>query len=224
MGDYTGKVPDTAARQLDWMERAACIGERAIFDDASREYEARVICIARCPVRSQCLAYIKEAELGQHRDQRDGVAAGLTYDERHRLDDQAQHRKDDGDPIVFDGFERCGTRIALLKHLWFDEPIDSKCWTGEVFREHENRSRRVRDGVVLGPEPVVEQESPVQLIPKPKPPVRGDTPHERRVYTLWSSGLTDLDVARRMAVSVPSVQRVRERLGLLANLPERKAS
>ncbi|MGP4085447.1 WhiB family transcriptional regulator [Streptomyces sp. KR55] len=152
MANYTGQVPDIAARPLDWMERAVCLDEREIFDDPSREHEARIVCVARCPVRSQCLAYTKETERGLHRDQRDGVAAGLTYDERHRLDDTAQHRQDDGDPIRLDGTERCGTHLALVRHLWLDEPIDSKCWSGEVYREHGNRRQRTANAP--DPEPL----------------------------------------------------------------------
>ncbi|QIJ62588.1 WhiB family transcriptional regulator [Streptomyces sp. JB150] len=217
---YTGSVPDTAARRLDWMGAAACLGQQEIFDDPDRVHEARIICVARCPVRSQCLAYTKECERGLHRDQRDGVAAGLTHDERHRLDDTAVHRKDDGDPIKLDGSERCGTHIALLRHLWLDEPIDPKCWSGEVFREHGNRNARQRAAPAPRPAP------PETARPKrrPRPPAKGDTPHERRIYSLWSTGASDLDIARRMAVSVPSVLRVRERLGLIANQADRQAS
>ncbi|MFD1656950.1 WhiB family transcriptional regulator [Streptomyces caeni] len=152
MGNYTGSVPDTAGRPLDWMERAACTDKRTIFDDPKREHEARTICVAHCPVRTQCLAYTKESERGLHRDQRDGVAAGLTYDERHRLDDTAAHRADDAAPIRLDGTERCGTHVALLRHLWLDEPIDSKCWSGEVYRHHSNRGWRQRTGYEPDPD------------------------------------------------------------------------
>jgi hypothetical protein len=143
---YTGAVPDTHAHRLDWMERAACVTEREVFDNPDREHEARVICVARCPVRSQCLAYVKHAESGLHRDHRDGVAAGLTYAERFRLDPASIHRADDPKPIRFDGTERCGTLHALLKHLWLDEPIDATCWSGEIYRDHGNRNWRPQNG------------------------------------------------------------------------------
>ncbi|EST24506.1 WhiB family transcriptional regulator [Streptomyces roseochromogenus] len=137
---YTGSVPDTAGRRLDWMERMACRNEDPdLFSDEDREHEARTICIARCPVRSTCLARVKTLESGLHRDQRDGVVAGLTYAERHRLDADAAHRADDAPLLVFDGTERCGTHLALLRHLWLDEPIDAKCWSGKVMRDRASR-------------------------------------------------------------------------------------
>lgn len=225
MSNYSGSIPDTAARPLDWMDRMACRDKRELFDDPTREHEARTVCINDCPVRTQCLAYVQRLEDGASRTQRDGVVAGLTHRERWRCDAAAYRCNIDAPALDFTGDPpRCGTHIALLKHLWLDEPIDAKCWSGEVHRDHESRSRREHTHSMPEPEPVIEQKPPVQLVTKAKPPARGDNPHERRIYTLWSSGLSDLDIARRMAVSVPSVQRARERLGLLANLPARKAS
>ncbi|MFJ9114439.1 WhiB family transcriptional regulator [Streptomyces sp. NPDC102394] len=139
---YTGSVPDTAAHRLDWMERAACANEEDVFDDPSRDHEARTICVARCPVRAFCLAFTKKTEHGLHRHQRGGVAAGLTHEERYRLDTAARHSRGDPELIVFDGTERCGTRQALLRHLWLDEPIDGTCWSGEVHRGHGGRAPR----------------------------------------------------------------------------------
>lgn len=208
---YTGSVPDTGARRLDWMDHAACRGQEDIFDDPSREHEARTICVARCPVRSHCLPFMKEAERGLHRNQRDSVAAGLTHSERHRLDATAVHRSDDPEPIVFDGTERCGTHHALLRHLWNDEPIDSKCWSGEVRRDRDNRTPPAPVAAVPQPEPQVLEPAP----PRQEPPVKGETPQERRIYRLWADGFTDVQIARRMAISVPAVQRTRDRLGLL---------
>lgn len=217
MGNYTGSVPDTAGRPNDWMDDAACVTERAIFDAPARDHEARTICVARCPVRSQCLDYTKAAERGLHRDQRDSVAAGLTHSERHRLDPESFHRQGDSAPITFTGRERCGTHFALLRHLWLDEPIDSRCWSGEVMRERDN-AVRVRKPEAQGDQPPAPaappQEQPTVKVPK-SPRVKGSTPHERRVYRLWAEAYTDLEIARRMAVSVLEVQRVRERLGLL---------
>lgn len=211
---YTGAVPDTGPHRLDWMDHAACRDQQEIFDDPSREHEARVICVARCPVRSRCLAFTKESERGLHRDQRDSVAAGLTHSERHRLDSAAVHRADDPTPIVFDGTERCGTHHALLRHLWNDEPIDSKCWSGEVRRDWDNRTVPTPAvSAVPQPEPQVLKPAP----PRQRPPAKGETPHERRLYRLWADGCTDLQIARAMAMSVPAVQRVRNRLGLLPN-------
>nr|WP_119589220.1 WhiB family transcriptional regulator [Streptomyces scabiei] len=156
MSNYTGAVPDTAGRRLDWMARGACTGERETFDDPAREHEARTICVARCTVRAECLAYVKAVERGLHRDERDGVLAGLTYNERHRVDVTASHRADDPPPLTFDGTERCGTHTALLRHLWLGEPIDSKCWSGAVYRDHDNRNWRRRTSVAPAPEALPE--------------------------------------------------------------------
>jgi ATP/maltotriose-dependent transcriptional regulator MalT len=211
--NHTGSVPDTPGHRYDWMAHAACRDQRDVFDTPKREHEARTICVARCPVRSQCLAYTKETERGLHRDDRGGVAAGLTYDERHRLDSTARRRKEDAPLIRFTGAERCGTHLALLRHLWLDEPIDPKCWSGEVYRDHENRNWRQRNT----PQPEPAPETPAQET-KPR------TPREWCVYTLWSSGLSDPAIAHRMAISLDSVQQVRKRLGLLANLHVEQAS
>lgn len=245
MHAYTGSVPSTHAHPLDWMEHAACTDQRKIFDDNDREHEARTICIARCPVRPQCLAYMKEAERGLHRDQRESVAAGLTYSERFRLDPASTHRADDPGPIRFNGTERCGTHHALLKHLWLDEPIDPKCWSGEILREKGNRGlvlarRQARESeqaaertqaqpvrpasTAARPKPPTQAKPTAAAVSRPAAPAKGDTPHERRVYRLWSEGCSDLQIARRMAISTPQVQRVRGRLGLLPNLHTRKAS
>ncbi|MFF3847996.1 WhiB family transcriptional regulator [Streptomyces sp. NPDC002328] len=216
MGNYTGSVPDTAARRYDWMERAICRDERKIFDAPARDHEARTICVARCPVRSQCLAYTKASERGLHRDQRDSVAAGLTHSERHRLDPESFHRQGDSAPITFTGGERCGTHFALLRHLWLDEPIDSKCWSGEVMRERDNAGRARTPGGQDDQPPAPAKPAQQPAVQAPKPPrVKGGTPHERRVYRLWAEACTDLEIARRMGVSVLEVRRVRERLGLL---------
>ncbi|MFJ6730049.1 WhiB family transcriptional regulator [Streptomyces sp. NPDC091281] len=208
---YTGSVPDTAGRHLDWMAYAGCGTEeaRAVFDDPAREHEARVICVARCLVRTQCLRYVQQTERGLHSDQRDGVAAGLSHSERHRLDPAATFREDDPKPLRFDGSERCGTHPALIRHLWNDEPIDAKCWSGEVRREKENTVRAAG---------ITQPLAPVRLTsPQQKPPPKGESPHERRVYRLWEQGLTDLQIARRMAISQPQIRRVRDRLGLAAH-------
>ncbi|MER5909544.1 WhiB family transcriptional regulator [Streptomyces sp. NPDC001982] len=216
---YTGQIPDTAVRRLDWMARMACRNEDPdLFFDSKRQHEARIVCVVRCPVRAQCLAHVKDAERGVHRDDRDGVIAGLTYDERWRLDAEAKRRKEDAPPLKLDGTEPCGTYPALLRHLWLNEPVDGVCWSGEVRRNRENHGRTPRPQ----PAPKPAAAAPAHQ-PKPVQP-RGATQHERRVYTLWSTGLSDMDIARRMAVSVPSVKRVRGRLGLLPNQQARTAS
>ena len=137
---YSGSVPDTAGRPLDWMDRMACRNKRELFDDPKQDYEARTECITHCPVRSQCLAHVKQLEAGASRIQRDGVVAGLTHKERWRCDTEAYRGQDDTPAFAFDGTERCGTHIALIRHLWLNEPIDPKCWTAIAYRSRSSRS------------------------------------------------------------------------------------
>lgn len=225
MSNYTGSVPDTVARLLDWLEKAACRDEDPdLFSAEDREHEARTICVARCPVRAQCRAHVKESEHGLHRDQRDGVIAGLTHNERYRLDPRAPRRKDDTPLLTFDGTERCGTHTMLLRHLWLGEPIDDRCWSGQVFRDHDNRALRQRSSGQAGPESAAVSQPTAEPVVKKQPEPRGGTPKERHVYRLWARGLGDGDIARSADLSLPAVQRIRAALGLVANLPLGKAS
>ncbi|MET9158251.1 WhiB family transcriptional regulator [Streptomyces parvulus] len=137
---YTGSIPDTVARPRDWMTQMACRAEDpALFFDSSREHEARLVCITRCPVRAQCLANVKAAEEGAHCDDRDGVVAGLTGTERWRLDADATRRQGEPPPLALQGPEPCGTYTAMLRHLWLNERMDGICWSGEVRRDYANR-------------------------------------------------------------------------------------
>lgn len=83
------------------------------------------------------------------------------------------------------------------------------------------QAEEARTGQAPRPAPTAKPRTP-RTKPRLKP--RGATWHERRIYVLWSSGLSDLQIARRMTVSVPAVKRVRERLGLLPNLHVRAVS
>lgn len=239
MAPYTGTVPDTAGRRLDWQAQAACRDEDSeLFFERPSEHLARTVCVARCPVRAECLSDILAVEHGAGRDCRYGIFAGLDGRERWHLDPAAPGHAADGSTLLkLDGPPpRCGTYEALVRHLARGERVDPTCWSGEVRRAHGNRTWRQRTGyepeplpqalpepVAAPPEP---DPAPVRPAPadRPGPARRGDTPRERRVYTLWATGASDLDIARRMAVSVPSVKRVRDRLGLLPNLHARAAS
>ncbi|MEU1596166.1 WhiB family transcriptional regulator [Streptomyces sp. NPDC005708] len=231
---YSGQIPDTAVRRLDWQERSACRTEDPeLFFDGGREHEARTACAVRCPVRAQCLEHVKHVELGMHHDHRDGVLAGLTGFERYRLDATASRRKDDAPPLVLDGTEECGTYAAMVRHLWLGERVDGVCWSGEVRRHRENRIRQARRPAgEAEPEPLGQPPSP-QLVaaqpPAPQPVAqaprpRGRTPKERHVYALWCTGLIDLEIARRADLSSLAVRRIRDALGLIPNKPARKAS
>ncbi|MEU7403839.1 WhiB family transcriptional regulator [Streptomyces sp. NPDC044948] len=137
---YSGSVPDTAARPRDWMTRMACRTEDPdLFFDHAREHEARLVCVARCPVRSECLASVKATERGEHHEYRDGVVAALTGHERWRLDADAPVYRGEPAHLPLAGPEPCGTYPAMLRHLWLDQGMDGVCWSGEVRREYANR-------------------------------------------------------------------------------------
>lgn len=230
MSNYTSSVPDTAVRRLDWMASMACrVEDPDLFSETKHEHEARVICAVRCPVRTRCLANVKRLERGEAEIRRDGVVAGLTARERWRLDAEAPGHSKEKPVLVFtDEPPACGTYLALLRHLWLGERMDPKCWSAQVRRERLTRTTAaVKDGDVAPPPPggasAVQPEARASAKRK-KPGPRCSSPHERRIYTLWVSGASDLDIARRMAISVPAVRRVRNRLALLPNQPLRAAS
>lgn len=234
---YTGSIPDTLARPRPWawQEQAGCRTEDLdLFFEQRYEHMARTVCVARCPVRAKCLTAILAVERGMGRDCRYGIFAGLDGRERWHLDPTAPGHGEDGSSVLrLDGpSPECGSYEALVRHLARGERVDPTCWSGEVRRAHGNKSRP--RNVSLEPEPEALTQAPPEPAPAPvepapapvrpipqdgrrKPARRGDTPHERRIYILWSTGASDLDIARRMAVSVPSVKRVRDKLGLLPN-------
>jgi len=226
--NYTGSVPDTRAHRHDWMEAMACRNEKPeLFSEAKHAHEARITCVVRCPVRAQCLAHVQDLEHGLSKDRRDGVVAGLTGHERWRLDATAPGHGTHP-ALVFAGEPpKCGTYNALLRHLWRGDRVDPDCWSAEVRRERLNRVTTEAGQAEEEPELAPAPEPPAEETKRPpakQPPAKGSTPHERRVYRLWAAGCSDLQIARRMAVSVPQVQRVRDRLGLMPNLRTAKAS
>lgn len=132
---YTGAVPDAAPHRHDWMGVMACREEdKDLFFDKARIHQARLVCVIRCPVRRECLANVKEIERGTSRDMRDGVVAGLAYNERWRLDPHVKRSEADTEQLAIDAAEACGSHNALLGHLWRGEPIDPKCWSAELRR------------------------------------------------------------------------------------------
>ncbi|MGW3152719.1 WhiB family transcriptional regulator [Streptomyces sp. NPDC001089] len=137
MEGYSGQVPDTLARPLDWMSAMACRDVNPdVFSEPDKAHEARLICTASCQVRTQCLARVKEIEHGMGRHMRDGVVAGLTGNERWRLDPSAYRLKADTPLLdVTTATAACGSYIALLAHLWRGEAVDPECWKAEQRRE-----------------------------------------------------------------------------------------
>lgn len=152
---YTGSVPDIAARRHDWMAHMACRSEDPdLFFDPDHEDEARLICAVRCPVRTQCLANVKQLENGAAEERRDGVVAGLTARERWRTDAGAPGHDAAQPPLVFTGEPpECGTYTALLRHLWLGERIDPDCWSAEIRRQRGNRLNRTADRLRKQPAP-----------------------------------------------------------------------
>ncbi|MET9081401.1 WhiB family transcriptional regulator [Streptomyces sp. NPDC004237] len=211
MDNYTGSVPDTAGRRLDWMGRMACRDQDPdLFSEPAREHEARTVCALYCHVRVECLGRIKKIEGGTAKDRRDGVVAALTGHERWRMDASAPGHSDHPALVFGDEPPACGTYTALLRHLHLGEPLDSECWSAETRRARGRNLAKLQRAKKTPA--VVNEETP------PAPAAvsgKGSNPHERRVYRLWSEGFDDLQIARRMAISTPQVRRVRERLGLL---------
>jgi hypothetical protein len=225
---YTGSVPDTRAHRLDWMAQMACRNEKPeLFSESKHEHDARIICAIRCPVRTQCLAHVQHLERGLTEERRDGVVAALTAHERWRLDATAPGHSDRPALVFTSESPRCGTYTALLRHLWLGESVDPECWSAEVRRDRLNRATteagqaEAEPKLAPAPEPLAEE---TERPPAKQPPAKGSTPHERRVYRLWAAGCSDLQIARRMAISIPQVQRVRDRLGLMPHLHTAKAS
>ncbi|MET7776271.1 WhiB family transcriptional regulator [Streptomyces mirabilis] len=144
MSGYTGDTPDTVARPLDWMDSMACRSvDPDLFSDPATTHQARIICIVRCPVRTACLARVKETEQGTSPKDRDGVVAGLTGSERWRLDPTAYRTTGDAPWLDFEVTRApCGTYLGLLRHLWSGERIDPDCWSNEVRRERLNSATR----------------------------------------------------------------------------------
>ncbi|MGW1498977.1 WhiB family transcriptional regulator [Streptomyces mirabilis] len=142
MSGYTGQTPDTVARPLDWMNSMACRDEDPdLFSDPATTHQARIVCIVRCPVRTACLAHVKETEKGTSHKVRDGVVAGLTGSERWRLDPTGYRIKSEAPWVDFTVTPApCGTYHGLLRHLWSGERVDPDCWSDEVRRDRLNRA------------------------------------------------------------------------------------
>ncbi|MFJ6841407.1 WhiB family transcriptional regulator [Streptomyces griseoluteus] len=206
---YTGATPDTGARRLDWMSQAACRKEDPdLFSDPDREQAARVICAVRCPVRAQCLAAVLAVEAGTAEVMRSDMVAGLTAHERWRMDARAPgHTKER--PVLRFTAERpsCGSYLALLRHLAFGERVDHECWSAAVRRTRFPKPTKAKARAAT-------PASSASAAPRRRPETPGKTPHERHVCRLAASGVPEHEIARRVGVSVPAVQRVRAAYGL----------
>lgn len=155
MSGYTGQVPDSAARPLDWQEHAVCRDDADMFFDRAREHDARTTCVVRCPVRAACLAHVKDREEGMSEHSRDdGIFAGLDRRQRWRLDPSAPGKEQEGGEEPAQTDPRCGTAAALEQHLALGADIDPTCWSGEVRRVHTKLSWRRRNSYETQPEPL----------------------------------------------------------------------
>ncbi|MFF7966707.1 WhiB family transcriptional regulator [Streptomyces sp. NPDC007903] len=209
---YTGATPDTVGRRLDWMSQAACRAEDPeLFSDPEREQAARVICAVRCPVRAHCLAAVLAVEAGTAEVMRSDMVAGLTAHERWRLDARAPgHTKEK--PVLRFTAERpsCGSYLALLRHLAFGERVDHECWSAAVRRTRLPKPTKATQAKARA----ASLASSAPAAPRRRPEAPGKTPHERHVCRLAASGVPEYEIARRVGVSVPAVQRVRAAYGL----------
>lgn len=142
----------------------------------------------------------------------EACTAGARRDRRERLAREGQKPKQDA----------LTEREQRVRTLWAENLSDSEIARQIGISRSGVANIRRRLGL-LGVAPGSKQHKP--CAPASEPVTRIQTPHERRIHALWATGASDLEIARRMAVSTPSVQRVRERLGLLPNLhATRKAS
>ncbi|MFJ2719421.1 WhiB family transcriptional regulator [Streptomyces sp. NPDC087437] len=233
MGGYTGQIPDTAARQLDWQARAHCRAvDPEIFFTAAEEREARQLCAA-CPVLGNCHTWVMQAERGQALSLREGIVAGLTPEQRLALDPAAPKHlpapiKDKPKSSKAKP-QKHGTRACYK----------AGCRRPECVAANREYTQSLRQRKAQG-EPVVSQPPPAPCpsvaayrrhLKKGEPvdegcraayakdrATRNTTQRNRQVYALWSKGLPDAEIAARLNVGTRAVRNARERLGLIANV------
>ncbi|WND34002.1 WhiB family transcriptional regulator [Streptomyces sp. BB1-1-1] len=230
---YTGAIPDTAARRLDWQDSALCrTGDPDVFFDGP-EREAKRTCFA-CPVLLDCQSWVMGRERGMTLYQRDdAVVAGLTAKERLDLDPaapkapaEAGQRKprakrrlpQHGERAKYKAGCRCDPCKAANRQYSQDlkrrkesgekpppKPADvPPCGTSRGYKRH------VRHG-----EPIDE---PCRQAHAQKRAVNKARKRERDVYELWVKGLPDGEIAAQLGIGPRGVRLVRERRGLIENI------
>lgn len=240
MGNYTGSVPDTAPRRLDWQAEALCRSTGSgVFFDGRREAEARRVCFA-CPVLVACQSWVMGVERGLSLYHRDGVVAALTPQERVDLDPSVPKplpAADKPKPAGKRKKHEHGTRGCYKAGCRREEcKAAARAYTQEL-QQRKERGEQVRSGagrkraecpsvsayrrhLRLG-EPV--DDGCRAAYAKERARRRADK-QARRVYVLWAKGLSDPEIAERLGVGVRAVRNARGRLGLIPNLHVRRAS
>lgn len=224
---YTGSIPDTVARPLDWQGQGRCrTSDPDIFFAAEGESEAKRTCFG-CPVLRDCQSWVMTRERGMSLHQRDdAVIAGLTARERLHLDPAV--RKPEPDPEPEPGPEH-GTRSCYKAGCRREEckaanreymqerklraeteppkpPAEEpKCGTLPAYRRHRRRGQPI-------------DEACARAYAKDRA-ARRARQRDRTVYDLWAKGLPDGEIAARMDIGTRAVRNARTRLGLIANVP-----
>ncbi|MEU3899783.1 WhiB family transcriptional regulator [Streptomyces sp. NPDC045251] len=223
---YTGSIPDTAARPLDWQDQGLCRSDPDVFFDGP-EQQAKRICFA-CPVLLDCQLWVMDRERGMSRFQRDdAVIAGLTAQERLDLDPAVPKPEPEAktEPGPQHGTRACykagcrrqeckAANSAYMQERKLREqtaPRASKppaeCGTLRAYRRH------LRKG---------EQADPAcRRAYAQDRAARRARKRDKGVYDLWSQGLPDGEIAARLDVGTRAVRISRERLGLIENVRTR---
>lgn len=227
---YTGSVPDTVPRRLDWQAQALCRTEDPeLFFDPARERDAKKACFA-CPVLVDCQTWVMAVERGHGLYHRDGVVAALTPEERLALDPRAprpspqdeQQPKQRRTPPTHGtrGKYKAGCRceqctaanrqyvqdLKLRKAAQPAEPAraEAACPSVSAYRRHV----RLGEPIDAGCKDAWARHRATQ---------RADE-RSRKVYAAWCKGLSDPQIAEQLGISIRTVRGTRERLGLIANL------
>lgn len=132
------RLPAMSVRDQDWMSHGTCIGhvdpDLWFREDVESQHEARSICVLRCPVRSQCVAFALLQEAGQKRADRDGTRGGMSDLERWHADPTATAKTPLDGPKP-DENAPCGRYTKLLYHLLRGQHVDHVCWKAELDRQ-----------------------------------------------------------------------------------------
>ncbi|MFD4258189.1 WhiB family transcriptional regulator [Streptomyces sp. NPDC058534] len=230
---YTGAVPDTGARPLDWQDGGLCRSvDPDTFFEAARETEAKETCYG-CPVLLDCQSWVTDRERGMNLYQRDdAVIAGLTAQERLDLDPTVQEPKPkpkaQPEPEEKHGTRACyqsgcrreecrAANRAYIQERKLREqsappapkvPVEEpKCGTLRGYRQHHRRGQTIDDAC--------------RRVYAQDRAARKARQRDKGVYDLWVKGLPDGEIAARLGVGTRAIRISRDRLGLIANVPTR---
>ncbi|WP_155054538.1 WhiB family transcriptional regulator [Streptomyces blattellae] len=233
---YTGAVPDTVGRPLDWQADALCRSkDPELFFDGSRETEAKEVCHA-CPVLADCRNLVMDTERGWNLYLRAGIVAELTPSERVAADPAvpkpplelaatpAQPEREHGKRSTYKAGCRCesctaanreyGQARKLPKSPDMPEPAKGRrvtpCPSVAAYKRHVKAGEPIDAGCR-------------QAYARHRAALRYGE-RDRSVYRLWVKGLSDPEIAERLSVGVRAVRNARKRIGLIPDLHVRRAS